>query len=363
MTLLQDRIEPDAEQFLNVVTRRALPTRVHYTELFLDEAVKRQVAERYSLADDIDHNDPFAALKRDIAIYGFLGYDVFRVSVLKEAFTGHMLSTADTATVPGQQGQMRSWSDEHDGPIQTWSDFEAYPWPAVSDIDFSDLEWLDKHLPDTMGCYELTAHILEMVVFLLGYEPFCLKLFDAPDLVDAVFQKVGEFFTSFTRSLCGFDCVKLVWGSDDMGFRTATMISAQDIKEKVLPWHKRCADIAHERGRPYFLHACGNLKEIMPALIDDVGIDAKHSYEDVIMPVTEAKACYGERIAILGGIDVDFLCRADEDAIRLRVRETLTTCMPGGGYCLGTGNSVASYIPIDNYLVMLDEGRRFPVGR
>jgi len=40
-------------------------------------------------------------------------------------------------------------------------------------------------------------------------------------------------------------------------------------------------------------------------------------------------------------------------------RETLEACMPGGGYVLGTGNSVANYIPLDNYLAMLDEGRRF----
>lgn len=32
--------------------------------------------------------------------------------------------------------------------------------------------------------------------------------------------------------------------------------------------------------------------------------------------------------------------------------------MPGGGYCLGTGNSVANHIPTENYLAMLDEGRR-----
>ena len=35
-------------------------------------------------------------------------------------------------------------------------------------------------------------------------------------------------------------------------------------------------------------------------------------------------------------------------------------CVIGsGGYCLGTGNSVANYIPLDNYLAMLDEGRQF----
>jgi uroporphyrinogen decarboxylase len=56
---------------------------------------------------------------------------------------------------------------------------------------------------------------------------------------------------------------------------------------------------------------------------------------------------------------MDFLCRAGEAEVRQRVRRTLEACQPGGGYCLGTGNSVANYIPLGNYLAMLDEGRRF----
>jgi hypothetical protein len=30
----------------------------------------------------------------------------------------------------------------------------------------------------------------------------------------------------------------------------------------------------------------------------------------------------------------------------------------GNGYCLGTGNTAADYVPKQNYLAMLDEGRR-----
>ena len=95
----------------------------------------------------------------------------------------------------------------------------------------------------------------------------------------------------------------------------------------------------------------------MDDLIDDVGIDALHSFEDTILPVTEAKAQYGDRIALLGGLDVDFMCRATEEQVRERARRTLDRCMPGAGYCLGTGNSVANYIPLNNYLEILDEGR------
>jgi uroporphyrinogen decarboxylase len=90
-----------------------------------------------------------------------------------------------------------------------------------------------------------------------------------------------------------------------------------------------------------------------------VRIDAKHSFEDTILNVQEAKRLYGGRVSLLGGIDMDFLCRADPKAVRQRVRETLEVCQPGGGYCLGTGNSVANYVPLENFLVMLDEGRKF----
>ena len=93
----------------------------------------------------------------------------------------------------------------------------------------------------------------------------------------------------------------------------------------------------------------------MEDLIDDVKVDAKHSFEDTIEDVCEVKNTYGQRIALLGGIDVDFLCRADEPAIRKRVRKTLDACMPGGGFAIGSGNTVANYVPLDNYLAMVDE--------
>jgi uroporphyrinogen decarboxylase len=97
----------------------------------------------------------------------------------------------------------------------------------------------------------------------------------------------------------------------------------------------------------------------MEDLIDDVGIDAKHSFEDVILPVGEAKKRWGQRIAILGGIDMDYLCRHSEEEVRAYTRHVIEVCAAGGGYALGTGNSVANYVPLRNYLAMLAEGARY----
>ncbi len=70
--------------------------------------------------------------------------------------------------------------------------------------------------------------------------------------------------------------------------------------------------------------------------------------------MTEAKKRYGARIAVLGGIDVDLLARGTPEQIRARTREVLDICAPGGGYGLGSGNSVANYIPVPNYLAMIE---------
>ena len=79
----------------------------------------------------------------------------------------------------------------------------------------------------------------------------------------------------------------------------------------------------------------------MDDLIDDVGIDAKHSFEDKILPVEEAYRRWGDRIAILGGVDMDVLGRGTEEQVRARTRQILEVCgVKGTGYCLGTGNSV-----------------------
>jgi uroporphyrinogen decarboxylase len=193
----------------------------------------------------------------------------------------------------------------------------------------------------------------------MGYETFCYALYDQRDLVGAISERLLSIHLAIIRRCLEFDRVKCIWGSDDMGFRSGTLVNPRDLREFVLPGHKLMAEMSHNAGRAYLLHSCGNLKDIMEDLITDVGIDAKHSFEDTVERVTEAKELYGHRVALLGGIDIDFLCRSSEQEVRQRVRDTLAKCMPGGGYCLGTGNSVANYVPLRNYLAMLDEGRRY----
>ena len=352
-------INPDWEGLVDCIRRRGRQERVHFIELFLDEEVKEAICQKYGLADNLNKDDEFFIQKREIAIQRFLGYDYVRCGLEGVDFDLNWAVAKDTAPLECEKG--RDYINEHRGPITSWEEFESYSWPNPKASSSGSLEWYQENLPDDMciigsGGF---AHFAELLNWLMGYESLCYGLYDQRDLVSAICDRLLVIYKDVLAKILMFDRVAIIWGSDDMGFRSGTLISPQDLREFVLPGHKLMARISHQAGRPYLLHSCGNLAAIMDDLIDDVGIDAKHSFEDTIEDVIDAKRQYGDRIALLGGIDIDFLCRSQEQQIRSRVRKVLEACMPGGGYCLGTGNSVANYIPVENYLVMLDEGRKF----
>jgi len=350
-------ISPDCSGLIDCMTRKSAPKRVHYFELFLDEEVQESIFSKYGLESELTVNGPFRRLEKQVVLQKYLGYDYVRCGLDDFRMPLMLTSIEDTARIRRAEG--RKYMEEHKGPISSFTDFERFPWPEPDELASEDLAWYEGNLPDGMCVVTLTGQFSEFLTWLMGYETLCYALYDNRKLVRAISDRLIEIYGKVIARVLDFPRVEMVMGSDDMGFKTGTLISPEDLREFVLPGHKRLADMAHDAGKPYLLHSCGNLEAIMEDLIDYVGIDAKHSFEDAIMPVVDVKQTYGDRIAVLGGMDVDFLCRADEEAVRKRTRATLEQCMPGGGYCLGTGNSVANYIPLENYLAMLDEGRRY----
>jgi uroporphyrinogen decarboxylase len=357
--LVRVPVQPDWQALCANLRREGTPKRVHVMELYEDAEVKAEVARCFGLAAGVDPGDPHAALRREIAVQRFLGYDAVVCAAEWPGFPREQHAAPDTTTLAAQSRGTRSWTDEHHGPISSWADFERYPWPRLDQIRTGQLEWLARELPDDMCIYSGCHSVFENVTWLMGYETLCLALYDQPDLVAALFERVGSLLYGLCRVLVQLPRVEILFGGDDMGFNTQTMVAPQVLIERSLPWHRRMAALAHQRGRLYLLHACGNLRAIMPALIDDVQIDARHSFEDAIEPVDEAKRRYGDRLSLIGGVDMDLLCRGSEAQLRRRVRQILDVCLPGGGYCLGAGNTIANYVPLEHYLIMLDEGRRY----
>lgn len=131
------------------------------------------------------------------------------------------------------------------------------------------------------------------------------------------------------------------------------MVSPDLLRKFVFPWYKKIVEKAHEKGKYAILHSCGYYYDIIEDIIEDMKFDGRQSYEDKIVPVEKAYQELHPRLAVLGGIDIDFLARASSDEVYARCKDMINMTKATGGYALGSGNSIPEYIPLENFKALL----------
>lgn len=240
-----------------------------------------------------------------------------------------------------------------DSLIYDWDSFEKFEWPDMSKQNYSRLEDVKPYLPEGMKIMVMGPNgVLETVMDLVGYDNLCIMLYEEPELVEAIFHEVGSRFLSYYENAASADTVGMLCSNDDWGFNTQTFLPPALMRKYVFPWHKKIVQIAHKNDKPCMLHSCGYFNEIIDDVIDDMKFDARHSYEDTITPVEKAYADFNGRITVLGGIDVNFLVSKTPEEICARACNMLEMSAERGRYALGSGNSIADYVPYEKYLAM-----------
>lgn len=272
-----------------------------------------------------------------------LGYDV----VIQEFCTSFAL--VDGGALGGHKK----------GAIQTREDFEKYPWDEICERYFTkyaaSLEAMRRNMPTGMkGVGGIGNGVFEVVQDLVGYTDLCYMSVDDPELYADMFVKVGDLmvqlWSKFMKEYGDIYCV-LRFG-DDLGYKSQTLLPVDDVKTHIIPQYKRIIDVVHSYNKPFLLHSCGYIFEVMDDLINVAGIDAKHSNEDAIRPFSGWVDQYGDRIGNFGGVDTDVICHDDEKMIREYVEEVYKKCVGRGGIAFGTGNSVPEYTNVNGYLAM-----------
>ena len=329
--------EPDFNNLLKVL-RCEVPERPTLFELFVNSRICRKLAGSAGTEDP----DTLAQWRMLIAAFRTAGYDYAQGAGSLFRFPGGEHDRAQTISL--NQGFV----------ITDRRSFDAYLWPDPDSFDYTALRTIAPDLPRGMKLIVSgPGGVLENVIGLAGYDNLCFMLADDPGLVMDIFEAVGSRLVKHYQKAVAFDTVGACVSNDDWGFKTQTMLSVADMRKYVFPWHKRIVGAIHAAGRPVILHSCGEPRAIMEDIITLMQYDGKHSYEDVIMPVEEAYRRWGGRIAILGGIDLDFIIRSSVEAIQKRCRAILALTAAKGGYALGTGNSVPEFIDDDKYLAMI----------
>lgn len=328
---------PDFGQLKAVLARRR-PARPTLFEFFLNGPLYAILAGKAYVpkADGLD------SVRQVMWAFRQAGYDYFTYRPPQFGFPAGEIQRDKTISL-------------NDGAvIVDRESFERYRWIEPDACDYSSLGTLAPELPAGMKVMMFgPGGVLENVIRLVGYDRLCFILADDPLLARDIFDAVGSRLVRHYEIACRYGTVGAAISNDDWGFKTQPMLSPADLRTYVFPWHRRIVAAIHAAGMPAILHSCGNPSEIMDDVVDGMEYDGRHSYEDTIQPVEQAYEQYGGRIAILGGIDVDFVVRSTPDAVYQRSREMLERTAGRGGYALGTGNSVPEYVPAENYAAMV----------
>jgi len=98
-------------------------------------------------------------------------------------------------------------------------------------------------------------------------------------------------------------------------------------------------------------------------VLDDLiacGVNALHPIEPKAMDIVELKGRVQGKLCLIGNIDLGYtLTRGTPAEVEAEVRTRIAALAPGGGYCVGSSNTVTEYVPLANFRAMVEATRRW----
>jgi uroporphyrinogen decarboxylase len=244
-----------------------------------------------------------------------------------------------------------------------------YPWP--------DPAWMDvSHIRGEAEAHRRQYAILggdwspfwHDLIDLLGMENMYLKMYDEPELVDAVIQHLVDYYAAVSRRIfdAAGDAIDIFFIGNDLGSQRGPLLSEPMFRRFLQPHLKRLVDLGHGCGLKVMMHCCGGFAELLPALIE-IGLDGVHAIQPCCrgMDLRKLKADFGRKILFNGAIDSHHvLIKGTPEYVRRQTREVLDVMMPRGGYVAGASHdSILEETPVENVLAMFDAIREHGVYR
>lgn len=251
------------------------------------------------------------------------------------------------------------------GPlIHSVEDLNKYPWHELTDRYFEKFapffQVIRETLPEGMKIVGGIGNgVFETIQDFVPYTDLAYLEIDDQPLFETLWEKVGNaLYAIWERFLKEYsDILAVARFGDDLGFKSAPLLKPEVIYKNILTIYKKIVALVHSYDIPFLLHSCGCIFSIMDRLIEETGIDGKHSNEDAIAPFSQWVEMYGSKIGNFGGFDMDFICRKSPEEIKTYVRNIVEPLQNERGLAFGTGNQIADYVPPENFQAMVSELR------
>ena len=246
------------------------------------------------------------------------------------------------------------------GLIQTPADLDKVVFPdPFDDATYAEAAAFAESKGDRAAILVTRTGMFSAMIS-IGIENFSVALYENRGFVETLLDRYIDWAVVLAERVgrLGFDVYA---STDDVAFKTGPFFSPALFREMVLPRYRRVADAV---SIPWVVHSDGNMLPLVDDLLT-LGIAGLHPIEHGAMDIRAVKRRYGDRLCLLGNVDLDLLARGTPEQVDAEVRGLIRDVAPGGGYILTSGNSLTSYLRPDNVLAMSEAAQRYgryPVG-
>ena len=240
------------------------------------------------------------------------------------------------------------------------NDVHDYPWPDPAWMDVTKIKSealaYDRQYAILGGDWSPFWHD---AIDLLGMENMYMKMYDEPELIDAVMRHLVDYYAAVSRRVfdAAGDVIDIFFIGNDLGSQAGPLLSPELFQRFVLPHLRRLIDLGHCYRLKTQLHCCGGFAPLIPSLIK-AGLDGLHAIQPSChgMDLAELKASFGDKILFNGAIDSHHvLIEGTPETVRTKTSEVLDIMAPGGGYVAGASHdTILEETPLENVLAMFD---------
>ena len=250
-------------------------------------------------------------------------------------------------------------------PIKSMEDLKNYKWPDPNDATLLDPidEIVRKYKNDYFIIVDLSSTLIEAAyAHLVGTQNFFLYVYDEPELIKGVLDGLTDYYTEIGKNAIrrGADMIRV---GDDVGAQQAMMMSPAQWRELAKPRFDHMFKEFRKTNPDIFikLHSCGDYSPIIPDIIE-LGTNLSGLMQPTGGNKDQAgiKRKYGDKIALIGGFDVQrLLPRGQVEDVRRGVLEVLKNMAVGGGYIFSPSHYILADVPVQNIYAMIEAQREF----
>lgn len=209
-----------------------------------------------------------------------------------------------------------------------------------------------RRAPDRFRFSAFGSALFERAWMLRGFESLLCDLVTEEAFCDRFFEQLVRHQLEITKWLLELD-IDAVWFGDDWAGQNGLLISPDLWRRRIRPFFARLIEAVHGAGRKVILHSCGNVRALIPDLID-MGVDCLQSVQPEAMDPIALKREFGRDLCFWGGAPVQSLPALSPDDIRKQIRRLRDEMSPGGGFICSPAKALSDELPIAKAIAVIE---------